>query len=123
LLMLAADWERNPLVLIGSNDYTMWPLLPPGSLLELHPQKRAIRNGIWTEFERPIYLIEYQDRLNCCYAQRRGNTLLLVAHPESPAPPSRSVPFSEAIVRGQITPIFKPLATPGSETDRKSKTP
>jgi hypothetical protein len=35
LLMLDVDWERGPLVLIGASDRMMWPLLPPGSLLNI----------------------------------------------------------------------------------------
>ncbi len=117
-LMLDADWDRGPLVLIGLSDRMMWPLLPPGSLLQLDPRVRTVANGTWSEFERPIYLIEYRSRFYCCHAQRRGDTLRLISHAESPAPPAISVPFKEAKVRGQVTPIFRPLATRGSAAGR-----
>src|ERR1043165_7662593 len=99
-LMLDIDWERGPLVLIGLSDRMMWPLLPPGSLLQLDPKVRTIADGSWLEFERPIYLIEYRGRFYCCHAQRREETLRLISHAESPAPPSTSIPFKEAKVRG-----------------------
>lgn len=118
LLMLDIDWDRGPLVLIGSSDRMMWPLLPPGSLLQLNSKVRAVAEGAWTEFERPIYLIEYKGKFHCCHAQRRGDALRLISHLESPAPPSVSVPIKEAKVRGQLTPIFKPLPTRGSATGR-----
>ena len=118
LLMLDADWERGPLVLIGLSDRMMWPLLPPGSLLQLDPKARTIADGSWSEFERPIYLIEVKGKFNCCHAQRRGETLRLISHGESSSPPSISVPFREAKVRGQVTPIFRPLATRGSAAGR-----
>ena len=117
-LMLDVDWDRGPLVLIGLSDRMMWPLLPPGSLLQLDPRVRTVANGTWPEFERPIYLIEYRSRFYCCHAQRRGDTLRLISHAESPAPPAISVPFKEAKVRGQVTPIFRPLATRGSAAGR-----
>lgn len=117
-LMLDVDWDRGPLVLIGLSDRMMWPLLPPGSLLQLDPRVRTVANGTWSEFERPIYLIEYRSRFYCCHAQRRGDTLRLISHAESPAPPAISVPFKEAKVRGQVTPIFRPLATRGSAAGR-----
>ena len=120
LLMLDVDWERGPLVLIGLSDRMMWPLLPPGSLLQLDPKVRTVTNGSWSEFERPIYLIEYRSRFYCCHAQRRGDTLRLISHAESPAPPATSIPFREAKVRGQVTPIFRPLATRGSAVGRPS---
>jgi hypothetical protein len=118
LLMLDIDWDRGPLVLLGSSDRMMWPLLPPGSLLQLDQKVRTIAEGSWSEFERPIYLIEYRNRFYCCHAQRRGETLRLISHAESQVPPSVSVPFKDAKVRGQLTPIFRPLATRGSAAGR-----
>src|SRR5215218_6023435 len=93
LLMLDVDWDRGPLVLVGLADRMMWPLLPPGSLLQLDPKVRTVANGSFLEFERPIYLIEFKGRFNCCHAQRRGDTLRLISHAESPSPPAISVPF------------------------------
>lgn len=118
LLMLDVDWDRGPLVLVGLLDRMMWPLLPPGSLLQLDPKVRTIADGAWPEFERPIYLIEYRGRFYCCHAQRRGDTLRLISHAESLAPPAIAVPAKEAKVRGQLTPIFRPLATRGSTAGR-----
>ena len=120
LLMLDVDWDRGPLVLIGLSDRMMWPLLPPGSLLQLDSKVRTVAEGSWSEFERPIYLIEYRGRFYCCHAQRRGETLRLISHLESLAPPAISIPFREARVRGQVTPIFRPLATRGSAAGRPS---
>jgi hypothetical protein len=118
LLMNEEDWERGPLVVVGENDRMMWPLLPPGSLLRLDPKARKIEDRSWPEFERPIYLVEYKGRFQCCHLQRRGDMLRLIAHLESPAPPSVSVPIKDAHIRGQVTPIFRPLATRGMPAGR-----
>ena len=118
LLMLDVDWDRGPLVLVGLSDRMMWPLIPPGSLLQLDPKVRTVENGAWSEFERPIYLIEVKGRFYCCHAQRRGDTLRLISHAESLSPPAISVPFKEAKVRGQLTPVFRPLPTRGSAAGR-----
>jgi hypothetical protein len=48
LLMLDVDWERGPLVLIGLTDYMMWPLLPPGTLLQLDQKVRYISSSTTT---------------------------------------------------------------------------
>jgi hypothetical protein len=119
-LMLDVDWDRGPLVLIGLSDRMMWPLLPPGSLLQLDQRVRTIDNGTWSEFERPIYLIESRNRFYCCHAQRRGDNLRLISHGESQAATSISIPCKEARVRGQVRPIFRPLATRGSAAGRPS---
>ena len=121
LLMRDIDWERGPLVLIGLSDRMMWPLLPPGSLLQLDQKVKTVESGSWLEFERPIYLIEYRNKFYCCHAQRRGETLRLISHAESESSPSISVPFKEARVRGQVTPIFRPLATRGSAAGRPQR--
>ena len=118
LLMLDVDWNRGPLVLIGTADGMMWPLLPPGSLLQLDQRVRTISDGSFSESERPIYLIEYRNRFFCCHAQRRGDTLRLISHRESQWPPAIPVPFKEARVRGQVTPIFRPLATKANGAGR-----
>ncbi|MEN3326776.1 MAG: hypothetical protein V7638_1583 [Acidobacteriota bacterium] len=111
LLMLDVDWERGPLVLIGKADAMMWPLLPPGSLLQLDQRVRTIVDGRFSEAERPVYLIDYRNRFFCCHAQRRGDTLRLISHRESGWPAAIPVLFKEARLRGQVTPIFRPLAT------------
>jgi len=111
LLMREEDWARDPIVMIGLSDYMMWPLLPPGTLLRLNKKVRTIPDRKWCEFERPIYLIEHKAKFYCCHAQRKGESLLLISHAESPCPPSISIPATEARVRGQLTPIFRPLAT------------
>ena len=59
LLMLDVDWDCGPLVLIWLEDDMMWPLLPPGTLLQLNTKVRKIADGSWSEFERPILLLPY----------------------------------------------------------------
>ena len=119
LLMLDIDWERGPLVLIGREDLMMWPLLPPGTLLQLDKKRRMVVSGRWSEFERPVYLIEYRGRFYCCHAQRKGEKLILISHAESPARPTISAPLKEAKVRGQLLPLLRPLATRGSSSGRR----
>ena len=121
LLMQDIDWDRGPLVLIGFDDLMMWPLLPPGTLLQLDQKRRTVMDGSWSEFERPVYLIEYAGKFQCCHAQRRGETLLLISHADSPRQAITAVPFKKARVRGQLTAIFRPLATRGSPVGRSTK--
>jgi hypothetical protein len=121
LMMLEIDWEQGPLVLIGLEDLMMWPLLPPGTLLQLDQKRRRIVEGSWSEFERPVYLIEYNGKFHCCYAQRKGENVLLISHNESPIRPITSVPSKQTRVRGQLTTIFRPLATRDMPAGRPTK--
>jgi hypothetical protein len=118
LLMLDIDWRRGPLVLVGKADRMMWPLLPAGSLLQLDQSERTAGAELYGEFERPVYLIEYRGRFHCCHAQRRGDTLRMISHQESPERPSITVPSRDAKVRGRLTTIFRPLATRGNLAGR-----
>jgi hypothetical protein len=105
-------------VLVGKTDRLMWPLLPAGSLLQLDQSERTVDVEQYGEFERPVYLIEYRGRFHCCHAQRRGDTLRMISHHESPERPSITVPSREAKVRGRLTTIFRPLATRGNLAGR-----
>lgn len=118
LLMLDVDWKGGPLVLVGQSDRMMWPLMPPGSLLRLDQSERTVDDGRWDEFERPVYLVEYKGKLRCCHAQRRGDTLRLIPHHESPERTSTTVLYKEAKVLGRLTTIFRPLATRGNRGGR-----
>jgi len=109
LLMLDLDWERGPFVLVGTGDRMMAPVLPPGSLLHLDQTKRNIDDRSASELERPVYLIEHRNRLHCCHARRRGDVITLISHVDSQAPASISVSLRHVRVRGQVTPIFRPL--------------
>ena len=121
LLMLDVDWQRGPLVLVGLDDLMMWPLLPPGSVLQLNQKRRKISECRWSEFERPVYLIEYAGKFYCCYAQRKGENLLLISHDESPIRPITAVPSKNARVRGELTAIFRPLATRDTAAGRSTR--
>ena len=122
LLMLDIDWERGPLVIVGLTDYMMSPLYPPGTLLQLDSKSRTITDGEWSEFERPVYLIEHRGKFYCCYAQLKGESLLLVSHSESPSRDITPIPFKDAKVRGQLKPVFRPMAKRGSLPKNLNKT-
>src|SRR6202021_3209813 len=52
------DLRKSVYGYIGLEDYMLYPLIRPGSLVEIDPTKRKISTGSWrTEFERPIYFI------------------------------------------------------------------
>jgi len=47
---------------VGTEDYTLYPLVLPGSLLQIDTTRTRIEHGPWkSEFERPIYFLETHD--------------------------------------------------------------
>lgn len=72
---------------IGSEDFTMYPLLPPGTFLQIDESKNRIQQGMWrSEFERPIYFVETREGYTCCWCTLKGDSLTLQPHSLSPVP-------------------------------------
>lgn len=88
---------------IGNDDWTMYPLLMPGSFVQIDESKRKIAEGGWrSEYERPIYLIETRQGHICCWCELNGPMLTLKPHPMSPAKTRVLRHGSEAEVIGQV---------------------
>jgi transcriptional regulator with XRE-family HTH domain len=72
---------------IGAEDLTMYPILPPGSFIQIDQAKHDITDGVWrSEYERPIYFVETRDGYTCSWCARKGHKLILQPHPLSPVP-------------------------------------
>jgi transcriptional regulator with XRE-family HTH domain len=70
---------------IGLDDFTMYPLIRPGSFVALDTRQNKLRLIAWcTEYERPIYFVELRDGYSCGWCELQGNQLLLIPHHSSP---------------------------------------
>jgi len=88
---------------IGLEDYTMWPLLRPGSLVLVDPLLAKVKNSGWrNEYERPIYFVELREAYRCCWCLVEGDRLHLQPHPLSPCKPEMRRHPDEAEVLGQV---------------------
>jgi transcriptional regulator with XRE-family HTH domain len=105
---------------VGFRDYTLYPLLRPGSFVEIDPEQRNPRSRpIRSEFDRPIYFIDLRTEYACSWCEIIDDRLLLIAHPLSPIKP-RSFAFpKDAEIIGQVTGVAMrvgvPLAEPNEE--------
>jgi transcriptional regulator with XRE-family HTH domain len=89
---------------IGLDDYTLFPILRPGSFVQIDPRVRKILPGIWrTEYERPIYFVELRDGYCCCWCELADKDLLLIPHPLSPCHVRRLTVGLDAEIVGQVT--------------------
>jgi transcriptional regulator with XRE-family HTH domain len=71
---------------IGSEDFTMYPLLPPGTFLQVDESRNKIVAGMWrSEYERPIYFVETREGYTCSWCSLKGDQIILQPHPLSPA--------------------------------------
>jgi len=88
---------------IGNEDYTMYPILTPGSFVQVDESRRRVTDRQWrSEYERPIYFVETRDGFACCWCSLRVNTLVLQPHPLSPVPVRMLRHPQEAEVIGQV---------------------
>jgi transcriptional regulator with XRE-family HTH domain len=87
---------------IGSEDFTMYPLLPPGTFIQVDESRRRVVEGVWrSEYERPIYFVETRDGHVCCWCSLNRDSVILQPHPLSPAP-LRVLKHQDAEVLGQV---------------------
>ena len=88
---------------VGTEDWTMYPLLMPGSFVQVDENKRKVVEGRWrSEYERPIYLVETRQGHTCCWCEINGPMLTLKPHPMSPAKTRILRHGIEAEVIGQV---------------------
>jgi transcriptional regulator with XRE-family HTH domain len=96
---------------IGSEDWSMYPIVPPGSLVVIDDTRRKVASGGWTnEFDRPIYFLEHREGYICGWCMLNGSQLLVQPHPSSHRMPvSFAFPGGIEVV-GQVTGIAMPLS-------------
>ena len=91
---------------VGLDDYTMYPLLRPGSLVQIEPCSRvAPRATFRSEFERPIYFIELRDGYVCSWCEFQPGRVLCIPHPLSPVPIRSFACPQQAEIVGQVTAV------------------
>jgi hypothetical protein len=92
---------------LGTEDFTMYPLLLPGSFLQIDERKTEVINEGWrSEYERPIYLIETRESYICSWCNLRDRDQLVIQpHPLSPASARIFRTPQEAEVIGQVVAI------------------
>ena len=99
---------------IGLEDYAMYPLLRPGSFVQLDMQTRRSRPADWrTEFDRPIYFLEMRDGYACSWCEVRGSQITLIPHPLSAYKIRQFAYPDEAEIVGQVTAVAMRLVPNG----------
>jgi transcriptional regulator with XRE-family HTH domain len=89
---------------VGIEDYTMYPLIMPGTFLQIDESKNEVQEGSWrSEYERPIYFVETRDEHICCWCTvEKNDRIVLQPHPLSPVTPRIMRHPQEAEVIGQV---------------------
>ncbi len=97
------DMRQHTYGFIGLEDWSMYPILHPGSLVLIDQNRRKIAAAGWTgELDRPIYFFEHRDHFICAWCTASGSRLILQPHPASQEPAAVFEP-GELDVIGQVT--------------------
>jgi hypothetical protein len=87
-LLNGVDLRRQRFGLIGLEDWSMYPVLHPGSLVLIDDRRRRIASSGWTsEIDRPIYFLEHRQGYRCGWCSSGGGKLIVQPHPASQQPP------------------------------------
>jgi transcriptional regulator with XRE-family HTH domain len=88
---------------IGTEDLTMYPILPPGSFIQVDETRNRAVEGAWrSEYERPIYFVETRDGYVCSWCHVQRDTIVLQPHPLSPVAVRILRHPQEAEIIGQV---------------------
>lgn len=104
MLLDGLDLEDHRYGFVGTEDYFMYPILQPGSLLLIDETRRKIVDTGWTsEFERPIYFLEHKEGWACGWCHLDAGNLVLHPHPASRCNPMFFKHPQDIEVIGQVT--------------------
>jgi transcriptional regulator with XRE-family HTH domain len=98
------DLRKSVYGYIGLEDYTLFPLIRPGSLVEIDASQRKISTEKWkTEFDRPVYFVELRNGYVCSWCQVDRGQLIVIPHPHSNQDVRRFDYPSQAEIVGRVT--------------------
>ncbi len=103
-LLNTIDVRRNRYAFIGTEDWSMYPILRPGSFVQIDETRRKVAKGGWLdEYDRPIYFVEHRDGYNCGWCEERPGLLIVQPHSASHAALRIFRYPGDAEVIGQVT--------------------
>lgn len=105
------DLRRSVYGYIGLEDYTLFPLIRPGSLVQIDASQQKINAEKWvTEFDRPIYFVELRSGYVCSWCQVDRGQLIVIPHPQSRQDVRRFDYPSQAEIVGRVTGVAMRIA-------------
>jgi transcriptional regulator with XRE-family HTH domain len=105
------DLRKSVYGYIGLKDLTMFPLLRPGSFVQIDGNQRKIKPGAWrTEFDRPIYFVELREGYVCSWCEVKEGHLIAIPYPNSPSEIRRFAYPQEAEIVGRVTGVAMRIA-------------
>src|SRR5215469_2611264 len=109
------DLHKSVYGYIGLEDYTLYPLIRPGSLVEIDANQRKLTGEKWkTEYDRPIYFVELRDGYLCSWCEVDRDELIVIPHPHSNQDVRRFGYPSQAEIVGRVTGVAMRIVGQGA---------
>jgi hypothetical protein len=103
-LLQHLDLRKSVYGYVGLEDFTLFPIIRPGSLVQIDATQRKISSVKWTnEYERPVYFTELRDGYVCSWCEVDRGQLLVVPHPYARLQVRRFDYPSQAEIIGRVT--------------------
>lgn len=102
---------RNSLYgFVGTRDNTLFPLIRPGSFVQIDSRQRKVAASWKDEFDRPIYFLELRDGYVCSWCELQDRQLVIMPTPQSGVR-SRQVRYpGDAEIVGRVTAVTMRIA-------------
>ena len=106
LLLQSLDLRNQRYAFIGTDDWSMHPLIRPGSFVQIDEAKRQIKRDTSAhDYERPIYFLEHRNGFRCGWCTVANHWLIVQSHPASQVAPALFKYPGEVDVIGQVVAV------------------
>lgn len=103
-LLQHVDLQKSVYGYIGLEDYTLYPLIRPGSLVQIDATQRKVSPEKWkTEYDRPVYFVELRNGYVCSWCEVDRGQLIIVPHAHSRQDVRRFEYPTQAEIVGRVT--------------------
>jgi transcriptional regulator with XRE-family HTH domain len=103
---------------VGLKDFTLYPLIRPGTFVQIDVNQRKVLTGSsHTIEERPIYFVELRRGYACSWCEMKQDLLVLVPHPLSPVKTRQLAYPLEGEIVGRVTGVAMRLAEMAPDPD------
>jgi hypothetical protein len=102
-LLQHLDLRHGVYGFVGLSDRTMFPIIRPGSIVQIDQNQRKVVQGKWEdEDHRPIYFVELRGEFICSWCEMLDGDLNAVPHPKSKCKVRRFAYPREAEIVGRV---------------------